>query len=408
MRFLNSLSEGLRVALRALAINKVRSVLTALCIIIGITMVTVVDSVTTGMDESFDSSMAMLGQDVIYIEKWPWDNEDMEWWEIANRKEMQLEYVEFLDERSKLASDVAASANRNTNVRYKEKSAERVGLNGATSNYLNIQGLNIERGRMFTEEEGRSGVKVAVIGQSLQEALFENEDALGKQIRVGGQKFVVIGILEKQGSFLGLGDADNRIIVPIKAYGQIFGLRWGIQIGVKFPNEQAAADGEFEIEGLMRQARNIDAAEENDFALNKPQAFEEQLAAFKNGLYLGGFVLVGLSLLIGGIGIMNIMFVSVRERTKEIGIRKAVGAKSWEILTQFLIEAVMICMVGGIVGVMLAGVFTVMIDQVFTATMNLSVVFVAFSICTAVGVIFGFIPAYRAAKSDPIESLRFE
>lgn len=408
MRFLNSLSEGLRVALRALAINKVRSVLTALCIIIGITMVTVVDSVTTGMDESFDSSMAMLGQDVIYVEKWPWDNEDMEWWEIANRKEMQLEYVEFLEERSKLASDVAASANRNTNVRYKEKSAERVGLNGATSNYLNIQGLNIERGRMFTEEEGRSGVKVAVIGQSLQEALFENEDALGKQIRVGGQKFVVIGILEKQGSFLGLGDADNRIIVPIKAYGQIFGLRWGIQIGVKFPNEQAAADGEFEIEGLMRQARNIDAAEENDFALNKPQAFEEQLAAFKNGLYLGGFVLVGLSLLIGGIGIMNIMFVSVRERTKEIGIRKAVGAKSWEILTQFLIEAVMICMVGGLVGVALAGIFTLMIDQVFTATMNLSVVFVAFSICTAVGVIFGFIPAYRAAKSDPIESLRFE
>lgn len=408
MRFLNSLSEGLRVALRALAINKVRSVLTALCIIIGITMVTVVDSVTTGMDESFDSSMAMLGQDVIYIEKWPWDNEDMEWWEIANRKEMQLEYVEFLNERSKLASDVAASANRNTNVRYKEKSAERVGLNGATSNYLNIQGLNIERGRMFTEEEGRSGTKVAVIGQSLQEALFENEDALGKQIRVGGQKFVVIGILEKQGSFLGLGDADNRIIVPIKAYGQIFGLRWGIQIGVKFPNEQAAADGEYEIEGLMRQARNIDAAEENDFALNKPQAFEEQLAAFKNGLYLGGFVLVGLSLLIGGIGIMNIMFVSVRERTKEIGIRKAVGAKSWEILTQFLIEAVMICMVGGLVGVILAGFFTLMIDQVFTATMNLSVVFVAFSICTAVGVIFGFIPAYRAAKSDPIESLRFE
>lgn len=408
MRFLNSLSEGLRVALRALAINKVRSVLTALCIIIGITMVTVVDSVTTGMDESFDNSMAMLGQDVIYIEKWPWDNEDMEWWEIANRKEMQLEYVEFLDERSKLASDVAASANRNTNVRYKEKNAENVGLNGATSNYLNIQGLNIERGRMFTEEEGRSGVKVAVIGQSLQEALFENEDALGKQIRVGGQKFVVIGILEKQGSFLGLGDADNRIIVPIKAYGQIFGLRWGIQIGVKFPNEQAAADGEYEIEGLMRQARNIDAAEENDFALNKPQAFEEQLAAFKNGLYLGGFVLVGLSLLIGGIGIMNIMFVSVRERTKEIGIRKAVGAKSWEILTQFLIEAVMICMVGGLVGVALAGIFTLMIDQVFTATMNLSVVFVAFSICTAVGVIFGFIPAYRAAKSDPIESLRFE
>lgn len=407
MRLLNSLTEGLKVALRALAINKVRSVLTALCIIIGITMVTVVDSVTTGMDESFDSSMAMLGKNVVYVEKWPWDG-DEEWWEIAGRKEMELEYVSFLEEKSKLASDVAASANRNVSIRYKEKNADNVGINGATSNYLNIQGLNIERGRMFIEEEARSAVKVAIIGQSLQEALFLEEDPLGKQIRLGGQKFTVIGILEKQGSFLGLGDADNRVIIPIKSYGQIYGLRWGIQIGVKFPNEQSATDGEYEIEGLMRQARNIDAAEKNDFAINKPQAFEEQLSAFKNGLYMGGFVLVGLSLLIGGIGIMNIMFVSVRERTKEIGIRKAVGAKSWEILTQFLIEAVMICMLGGVVGVALAGICTVLIDQIFTATMNLSVVFVAFTICTAVGVIFGFIPAYKAAKSDPIESLRFE
>lgn len=407
MRLLNSLIEGLKVALRALAINKVRSVLTALCIIIGITMVTVVDSVTTGMDESFDNSMAMLGTNVVYVEKWPWDG-DEDWWVYAGRKEMELDYVAFLEEKSKLASDVAASANRNVSIRYREKNADNVGINGATSNYLNIQGLNIERGRMFTEQEARSSVKVAVIGQSLQEALFEEEDPLGKEIRLGGQKFTVIGILEKQGSFLGLGDSDNRVIIPIKSYGQIFGLRWGIQIGVKFPSEQAALDGEYEIEGLMRQVRNIDAAEKNDFAINKPQAFEEQLSAFKSGLYMGGFVLVGLSLLIGGIGIMNIMFVSVRERTKEIGIRKAVGAKSWEILTQFLIEAVMICVLGGVVGVGLAGALTVAIDQVFTATMNLSVVFVAFMICTLVGVIFGFIPAYKAAKSDPIESLRFE
>ena len=407
MRLINSLIEGLKVALRALAINKVRSVLTALCIIIGITMVTVVDSVTTGMDENFENSMAMLGRNVVYVEKWPWDG-DEDWWVYAGRKEMELRYVNFLEEKSKLASDVAASANRNVSIRYEDKSADRVGISGTTSNFLNIQGMNIERGRMFTEEEARSGVKVAVIGQSLQEALFEEEDPLGKDIRFGGQKFTIIGILEKQGSFLGLGDADNTAILPIKAFGQIYGLRWGIQIGVKFPNEQAALDGEYEIEGLMRQVRGIDAAEKNDFAINKPQAFEEQLSSFKNGLYMGGFLLVGLSLLIGGIGIMNIMFVSVRERTKEIGIRKAVGAKSWEILSQFLIEAVMICMVGGVFGVALAGAFTLMIDQVFTATMNLSVVFVAFAICTFVGVIFGFIPAYKAAKSDPIESLRFE
>ena len=407
MRFINSLIEGVKIAFLALSINKLRSFLTALCIIIGITMVTVVDAVTTGMDETFDSSMAMLGTNVVYVEKWPWDG-DQEWWEIAGRKEMKVDYVEFLEDRSQYASEITASANRNVNIRFKDKNAENVGINGATANYLILQGLSIETGRMYTVEEARTGSKVVVIGKSLEEALFDQEASLGKQIRIGGQKFTVIGILEKQGSFLGLGDTDNRAIIPIFAYNQIFGLRWGIQIGVKFPDEAAFEEGQYEIEGLMRQARQLDAAEENDFAINKPQAFEEQLAAFKGGLYAVGFGLVFLSLLIGGIGVMNIMFVSVRERTKEIGIRKAVGAKSWEILSQFLIEAITICVAGGVAGVLLAAIATFFINQVFTATMNFSVIAVAFLICTFVGLLFGFIPAYRAAKSDPIDSLRFE
>ena len=372
-------------------------------------MVTVVDAVTTGMDENFDSSMAMLGRNVVYVEKWPWADNSLDWWEIIGRKEMQLSYVDFLEERSQLASNVAAGTERNTAVRYQENIIENVGLNGATANYLEIQGLDIERGRMFTEGEERSANKVAVIGQSIIETLFGEADPLGKVIRIGGQKFTVIGILTKQGNFLGMGDADNRVIIPITSYGQIYGLRWGIQIGVKFPDEQTAVDGEYEIEGLMRQVRKLDAAEENDFAINKPQILEEQLGQMKSGLYIGGFILVGLSLLIGGIGIMNIMFVSVRERTKEIGIRKAVGAKSWEILSQFLIEAVMICVLGGIAGVLLAASISFYIDQnVFTAQMNMRVVGVAFFLCTLVGVVFGLIPAYKAAKSDPIESLRFE
>jgi len=407
MRFLNSLLEGIRVAFRALRINKVRSFLTALCIIIGITMVTVVDAVTTGMDETFEESMAMLGTNVIYIEKKPWDD-DQDWWEIAGRKEMDVNYVEFLEDRSRYASEITASASRRVNIRYRDKNAENVVINGATSNYLNLQGLSIETGRMYTEEETRTGVRVVLIGKSIEEALFLEEVSLGKQIRLGGQKFTVIGVLEKQGSFLGMGDSDNRVIIPIFAFNQIFGLRRGIQIGVKFPDEAAYEEGQYEIEGLMRQARKLDAAEENDFAINKPQAFEEQLDNFKGGLYTVGFGLVFLSLLIGGIGVMNIMFVSVRERTKEIGIRKAVGAKSWEILSQFLIEAIVICVAGGFAGVALAGIATFFIDQVFTATMNFNVIAVAFLICTLIGVLFGFIPAYRAAKSDPIESLRFE
>ncbi|MEP0005353.1 MAG: ABC transporter permease [Balneola sp.] len=407
MRFLNSLLEGIKIAFLALSINKTRSFLTALCIIIGITMVSVVDAVTTGMDESFDNSMAMLGTNVVYIEKWPWDD-DMDWWEIAGRKEMKIEYVDFLAERTKYASNISASANTNVNIRYKDKNAERVQLSGTTSNHLDVQGLDIAEGRMYTQEEVRTAANVVVVGASLKEALFEEQDALGKQIRIGGQRFIVIGVLEKQGSFLGLGDADNVALIPIYAFNEVYGLRRGIQLGVKFPDEAALQEGEYEIEGLMRQVRQLDATAENDFAINKPEAFKELLEGFKRILYLVGFGLVGLSLLIGGIGVMNIMFVSVRERTKEIGIRKAVGAKSWEILSQFLIEAIAICVSGGVIGVGLAAIATFFIDKAFTATMNFGVVGFAFLICTMVGVVFGFIPAYRAAKSDPIESLRFE
>lgn len=407
MRFINSLVEGVKIAFLALSINKLRSFLTALCIIIGITMVTVVDSVTTGMDETFDNSMAMLGTNVIYIDKRPWDD-DQDWWEIAGRKEMEIDYVDFLSERSRYASNISATANINANIRYKDKNAERVQMSGTSANHLEVQGLDIAEGRMYTQDEVRSAVNVVVIGASLKEALFEEHEALGKQIRIGGQRFSIIGVLAKQGSFLGLGDADNVALIPIYAYSEIYGLRRGIQIGVKFPDEPSLVEGEYEIEGLMRQARQLDATEANDFAINKPEAFKETLEGFKNGLYAVGFGLVALSLLIGGIGVMNIMFVSVRERTKEIGIRKAVGAKSWEILSQFLIEAIVICVAGGVIGVLLASIATFFIDQAFTATMNFSVIALAFLICTFVGLLFGFIPAYRAAKSDPIESLRFE
>jgi putative ABC transport system permease protein len=261
---------------------------------------------------------------------------------------------------------------------------------------------------MFVQKEVQTGAKVAVIGHTLREALFEYETPLGKQIRFGGQKFTVVGVLEKQGKFMGLEDTDNRVLIPISAYGQIYGLRYGLQIGVQFPDKPTLKEGEYELEGIMRRIRQLDATEDNDFALNKPEAFKQQLDGMKAGIYAVGYILSGLSLLIGGIGVMNIMFVSVRERTKEIGIRKAVGAKSWEIMMQFLLEAIAICMLGGVIGVALAGGLTIMINQVFVAVMNFSVVFLGFSICTIVGVTFGFIPAYRAAKSDPIESLRFE
>lgn len=408
-RIVNSTWEGFKISLSALGINKTRSILTTLCIIIGIVMVTLMNAISNGMDAEFDKSMAMIGQNVIYVQKQPWNRgPNYKWWEYRSRRDMKLSYVDDIQESSRLASAVSAEAAQGTSIRHKDLSVDGVYMAGVTDRYFDTAGLNIERGRAFTAEEIRRGAKVVVLGATLAEKLFVNEEVLGKNIRVGGQKFRVIGVLEKQGKFLGLRDMDRRAIAPISAYGQIFGLRRGIQIAVKFPNEETMKDGQYEIEGIMRRIRQLDAKEKDDFEINKPEAFKAQLESFKAGLYLVGGALTALSLIIGGIGVMNIMFVSVRERTKEIGIRKAVGAKAWEIMYQFLIESIVMCVMGGVVGLALAYPLSLIINQIFVASIDLSVVIAAFVLCSLVGVVFGFIPAYKAAKSDPIESLRYE
>lgn len=408
-RFLFSSWEGFKISLGALGINKTRSILTTLCIIIGIVMVTLMNAVSNGMDAEFDKSMAMIGQNVVYIEKQPWNQgPDYKWWEYRSRRDMELRYVEELREASRLPSAISATAAQGTSIRYKEENLEGVLIAGATDQYFETAGLNIESGRVFTSEEIHRGANVVVLGATLWEGLFDRQNPLNKEVRIGGQKFRVIGLLEKQGKFLGLSDMDRRAVIPISAYGQIFSLRNGLQIAAKFPNEQIMEEGKYELEGIMRRIRQLEATEENDFELNESEAFEQQLSSFKNGLYLVGGGLTALSLIIGGIGVMNIMFVSVRERTKEIGIRKAVGAKAWEIMYQFLIEAILMCLLGGVIGLALAYPISLMINQIFVASIDFSVVFAAFVLCSLVGLVFGIIPAYRAAKSDPIESLRYE
>lgn len=409
MLLIRSIYEGVKIAFRSIWTNKTRASLTTFGIIIGIVAVTTMSTMIDGVDRGFEKSMSMLGRNVVYIQKWPWGlGGEYKWWEYRNRREMELAYLDQIRESSRYASAVAASAYRNSGVRFKDELMKNVTIVGTTESYSSISSMEIETGRFFSAEENFRGAKVAMLGATVAEQLFDREIPMGKNIRIKGQRFLVIGVMEKQGKFLGLDDMDNQVIIPIQSLKYLFGLNYGIQLSVKFPSEEYQQEGEYEIEGIMRRIRKLEPSEKNDFALNRPEAFRQQYESMTAAIYGIGIFLTALALFVGGIGVMNIMFVTVKERTKEIGIRKAVGAKFYQVLLQFLIESVVICIIGGLIGVGLSVVTSQIINQFFVAYMDWGTVFMAFFICTLTGVAFGFMPAYRAAKSDPIESLRYE
>lgn len=408
-RLLISLLAGTKIAFSAIWTNKTRAMLTTTCIVIGIVSVTAMNTISDGIDRAFEDSMDMLGRNVVYVDKWPWGfGGEYKWWDYRNRSEMEVTYVNRLRELSPSASEVSASATRSVSVRFNDRQADGVMLTGGTEGYFETSGINVEYGRPFVASDVQRAARVALLGASVSEVLFPNEDPLDKQIKISGQRFVVIGVLEKRGNFLGLEDFDNTIITPITAFGTIYSLRFGVQLAVQFPTDEALIDGEYEVIGAMRQIRQLDPLEDDDFAINKAALFEEEFQGMKMTIYGIGIFLTGLALFVGGIGVMNIMFVSVKERTKEIGIRKAVGAKSWEILLQFLMESIVICLVGGVVGVLLSMGVTQLINQFFIAYMDWTTVLNAILICAGVGILFGYLPSSKAAKADPIDSLRYD
>ncbi|MFK7847268.1 MAG: ABC transporter permease [Rhodothermales bacterium] len=411
MYILSEIWEGFRIALRAIRANKLRTFLTTLGIIIGITSVTAMATVINGLDQNFEDQLSELGTDVLYIEKWPWARgPGFKWWNYINRPDIEAELAEVVADRSKYAVAAAPVVNTSRAVRYGDKSLSGVGVQGSTANYPKVFSVDIASGRYFGELEDRSGRNVSVIGAGIAEELFPIEEPIGKQIRIAGVRFQVIGVLAKKGSSAeGQGSADMQIQVPFSAFKNNFGMsRRSASVRVRVINSGVMDDAKDELTGILRTARRLDAKEENDFEINEQRTLREQLAPIKLTIYSIGIFLTALSLLVGGIGVMNIMFVSVKERTREIGVRKAIGAKRRTILMQFLIEAVLVCVLGGLIGVLFSVLITFLINLVFTAILPVSTVLIAFLICILIGVIFGLAPAWTAAKAEPIEALRYE
>ena len=397
--------ENLKISLIAVFANKVKSLLTALGIIIGVFSVTLMGTLISGLDRSFESSMSWLGKDILYVSRYEWFS-DMEWWEVKNRPRMRSEYVDQIKKLSSYALAVSPVMQRPASLSFEDKETWTE-IFGTNEEYMETISTDIQQGRFFSLSEDRNGSRVTVIGDGIKEAFFGFENPIGKYIKIDNVKFRVIGVLEKQGKFLGLFSVDNQAILPLGAYKRIFSKRGWMRLSVKVP-EDKVEEGLDEISGVMRQIRGLKPSQKNDFAINQTKAFESQYNKLKLAIGGTGYFITLLSLIVGGIGIMNIMFVTVKERTKEIGVRKAIGATNGMILGQFLMEAVTICFFAGIVGLGFAYAVSLVINQFFPSTLPLALSAFSIFISMFVGVLSGFIPAYKASKLDPIDSLRYE
>jgi len=385
--------------------NKLRALLTTLGIIIGIVSVTAMFTTINGIERGFDRSMAMLGTNVINVVRIP--DFTNEWWRYRNRPRITEDIAEAISERAEHIEAVAPVAFSMRSVHYQDQRLDQVFLRASTPALAEVSSLDLDQGRFFTSQENQAARNVCVIGIDVAELLFPVGSPIGKNIRVGGHRFTVVGVLVKQGKFLGLFSFDEQVILPLQAYKKLFGSRPYLEIQAKAVSAEAMERAEDEMLGIVRLARRLGPMEDENFALERQDAFETQISGVKGAIYGVGLFLTGLSLLVGGIGVMNIMFVSVKERTREIGIRKALGATRRAILAQFLVEAVVVCMIGGLIGIGLSFIVTALINQVFTAVLSPATVMIAFAICVGVGVTFGFIPAWSAARLHPIEALRY-
>ena len=403
MRFL--FFENFIISISAIFENKVRSFLTALGIIIGVYSVTMMGTLIAGLDKTFEGSMSFLGKDVLYISPWEWFG-DMEWWEVRNRPRIRPEYVEKVKDKSQYALAVAPVMQRGASLSYNENET-RTQIFGTNVDYMETISTNIAEGRFFTNNEDRLGKRVTIIGDGIKKAFFGDVNPIGKYIKIDNIKFKVIGVLEEQAKFLGLFSTDKQAVLPFGAYKRIFSKRGFMRLSIKVPQDKLDESVD-EIRFIMRNMRGLKPNQKDDFAINQTKAFEKQYLALKIAIGGTGTFITLLSLIVGGIGVMNIMFVSVKERTREIGVRKAIGATKTMIRSQFLMEAITICSLAGLVGLSLAYISSLLLNKIFPSTLDLGLAIFAILMSMIVGIISGLIPSIKASNLDPIDALRYE
>lgn len=412
--FLRLLKEGFLYAVNSFLVNKLRTFLSLFGITIGIFSIISVFTVLDWMEKAIRDSISTLGDNTVYVQKFPWSfDPNIEWWDIIRWPVVSLDDYEAVLRRSTKSEAACFSITETESIRYRNNQANNAYIWATTHEFEELRSFDIEKGRYFTPEESASGRNVAIIGHEVANRLFEGSEPVGKEIKIAGYKTNVIGVFKKEGKG-GISDSgmDEMTLVPINFARSFINMRnpfLGSNIMIKSKEGVPVQELTDEITMVLRAARRLRPGEESNFSVNKASLLTQGFDAVFSGINIGGWIIGGFAILVGGFGIANIMFVSVRERTNIIGIQKALGAKRFFILQQFLTESVLLSIAGGLVGVFLIFIATLVINYLWELNMYLTFanIILAIFISGLIGVVAGYAPAYSASRMNPVDAIGY-
>jgi len=412
--FLRLLKEGFIFAFNSVIVNKLRTFLSLFGITIGIFSIISVFTVLDWMEKSIHDSISSLGDNVIYVSKWPWGlNTNLNWWDIIKYPSVSTQDYQAVLNRSTKAGAACFSVNQPEQIKYKKNLASDSDIWAVTPEFENIRAFEIEKGRYFSPEELAAGKNVVLVGAVIAEKLFDKADPLGKTITISGKRANVIGVFKKEGKG-GIGDdgMDQESVVPYNFGKTFINMKnnfLNATLMIKAKENIPIQDLSDEATMILRAARRLHPGENDNFSMNRASLISQSFSGVFAGINIGGWVIGGFAILVGGFGIANIMFVSVRERTNIIGIQKALGAKKFFILQQFLVESMLLSIFGGLLGILMIFIGTLIINYLWDLNMYLTMgnMILAVIISGVIGVVAGYAPANTAAKMNPVEAIGF-